>query len=264
MKRMLLIDSSALLFRAYYAVVGAGVNSEEALHIYSSWLKNFLDKYNPKYAISAIDLHNKKSENFNLNPDYKSNRTSLPSDLIELFPKFSIEAKKLGYSIKGVEGNEADDVIGSIVHKYSDNVDETIVVSTDKDLLQLVDDDKNIYVISLKQGAKQKIWHEVDVDEKFKIKEPIQVAFHKALAGDPSDNYKGVPGIGSGLASELDRRYGTLDNLYKAIDSGLYTRKGLKLLMRNRDVAYKTYKLAKLNDELPIGELSAFERQNND
>lgn len=263
MKTLLVVDSSSLIFRAYYATHYSDNHPAAAIHLYINWLSKLIYHYSPDYLVSALDVHNKQSNNFKLNSDYKANRTSIPQELRDIFSTFHEESQKIGFNLAGVEGNEADDVVASIVHNYSDDVDRTIVVSNDKDLLQLVDDEKNIFAISLVNGGGHKIWHNEDVNKKFKITKPTQVAVHKALAGDPSDNYKGVPGIGSNTASDLARRYGTIDNIYKAIESGTYTRRGMKSLMLNKDLAYSNFKLAKLNDKLPIKELSEYKKEDN-
>lgn len=256
MSRMLIVDACSLIFRSWYATHYANNQYDAAIHLYMNWYRGFIRDYHPDYTINALDVNNKQSENFNLNDDYKADRGPIDSELRDkVFPTDNQIAVELGYNHVGVDGNEADDVIGSAVKKYKNVVDEIIVISNDRDILQVVDDDNKVCVISLLNKGGRKIWHNKDVTDKFKIHHPSEVATYKALAGDSSDNYKGVPGIGGKFASELVLRYGTVDKIYEAIDKGVFTRPQLGTLMENRQVAFDTYKLAKLNDTLPIPEL---------
>lgn len=266
MTKMLIVDACSMMFRSWYATHYAKNHSDAACHLFMTWYRGFLRDYQPDYTINALDVNNKQSANFSLNADYKSDRGPINKDLHDIvFPTDNEIAVELGYNQVGVDGNEADDVIGSAVKKFKNTVDEIIVISNDRDILQVVDDDNNVTVVSLLNSGGRKAWHNQDVAKKFKIRKPSEVATYKALAGDSSDNYKGVPGIGAKSAGELAFRYGTIDNIYKAIDAGTFTRPQLGKLLKNRQVAFDTYKLAKLNDSLPIPELDklTFDFQNN-
>lgn len=256
MSKMLIVDACSMIFRSWYATHYADNHADAAIHLYMNWYRGFIRDYQPDYTINALDVNNKKSDNFNLNDDYKADRGPIDEELHDkVFPTDNDIAVELGFNHVGVDGNEADDVIGSAVEKFKNTVDEIIVVSNDRDILQVVDDANGVTVVSLLNSGGRKEWHNKDVTDKFKIRKPSEVATYKALAGDSSDNYKGVPGIGGKSASELAFRYGTIDAIYDAIDKGVFTRPQLGKLMKNRQIAFDTYKLAKLNDSLPIPEL---------
>ena len=246
----MLIDSSSLIFRAFYAIHDDDDENhmKVSLGVYKGWLRKFINKYNVTYVASAMDMNNHKSNNFSLDDNYKAGRT-YPELLKTNFTKFHDAGKELGIYTFGIDGNEADDVIASTVHKVLGKL-RIIVVSCDKDLLQLVDDDNNVMAVSLLNGGRMKEWHNAEVKEKFDVVHPSQVADWKALAGDSSDNYFGVNMIGPKSASNLLRKYKSVEGIYKALDSGLIAGKTATYLNDGRDDAKMCYSLAKLDSNL--------------
>ena len=141
--------------------------------------------------------------------DYKANRSEAPDDLV---PQFDFIRKSvLAFNLPSVEllNYEADDLIATYVNQILDTGDKVTIVSSDKDLMQLYKKDVRIY-----DPMKNKFINQEDIDKKFGVK-PEQIIDVQALAGDPSDNVPGVPGIGIKTASELINKYKNLENLLK-------------------------------------------------
>lgn len=206
-----IVDGSGYIFRAFYAV--APLTTKSGLHTNALFgftkmlLKLIREKKNEKIVV-VFDAGRKTFRN-ELYDKYKANRSEAPQELIEQFPYFRKIARALGLSILELPGYEADDVIATLVDKVSD----PIIVSGDKDLMQLVNDKVFIY-----DPMKDKEIREAQVIEKFGVP-PSQVVEVLALMGDSSDNIPGVKGIGPKTAAELVTRYGSaLEILNKLTD----------------------------------------------
>lgn len=195
-----LVDGSGYIFRAFYAV--APLTTKSGLHTNALFgftkmlLKLIREKKNEKIVV-VFDAGKTTFRN-DLYDKYKANRSEAPQELIEQFPYFRKIAKALGLCVLESPGYEADDVIATLVSK----VDSPIIVSGDKDLMQLVDDKTFIY-----DPMKDKEIREKEVIDKFGVP-PDKVVEVLALMGDPSDNIPGVKGIGPKTASELVLKYG--------------------------------------------------------
>lgn len=255
-REFLIIDHSSLVFRSWFAVykVPEDKRVNAAGKLFYNWLKTFQNERKPKYAASIMDVNNRQSENFQQNVDYKTGRHTdqLLKDNFQVFEEIS---KSLGYQTFGIDGNEADDTIATIVKKLHSTKNQphtAVIVSGDKDILQLVNDEKEISVISLINGGGQKQWFEEQVKDYFKLDNPSLIAEYKALVGDGSDGYTGVSGVGGGKGSTLVNKYQTLDNIYSAVASGDIKGKLAEHLIEDKDYAYTCYQLAKLNQKLKM------------
>lgn len=258
----IIIDSSSLIFRSFYAVAYRSEDIEPALKLYKNWLLRIscmfdfdLDKINDAEVklYCAIDKNNKESNNFKLIDNYKDGR-EVPDLLKDNFDKFHDLEKELKFNVVGIDGEEADDVAASIAEELylkDKNYLGTFIVSADRDLFQLANKRKRISIIrpeSLNHKTNFNIYNEKKVCEYFGINNSSQVVDYKALAGDGSDGYAGVKGIGKKRALSLINKYDNLDEIYNHIDE--IKGKQQEYLVNGKDDAYICYKLAKLNKKL--------------
>ena len=209
-----LIDGSNYIFRAYYAI-GPLSNSKglptNALYGFSQMILKMVDDVNPKYMVVVFDTEEPTFRD-KLYADYKANREAPPEDLVQQFPYFKPILNALNISVLELNGFEADDVIGTIASRLaSDDLDD-MIVSGDKDLMQLINDNVKMY-----DGMKEKRIGKNEVVEKFGV-EPAKVIDVLALAGDSVDNVPGVPGVGPKTASKLINEYGSVENVIKKVD----------------------------------------------
>ena len=244
MKKIILVDGNNLLFRSYYATAYNGnfmKNSKgfptNALFGFHNMLTKIIADENPEYMIVAFD----KGKTFRHEEyaDYKGGRIETPDELKKQFPIAKELVTLMGYTYYEIDNYEADDIIGTFA-AYCDKDDEVIgtIVSSDKDLLQLISEDVDMKLLKQKDYIR---YNRETFFEDYGIL-PEYVVDLKALQGDPSDNIPGVKGIGEKTALKLLRQYKTLDGIYEHIDEI----KGSvhdKLVM-DKENAYKSYHLA--------------------
>ena len=252
MQKIVLIDGNNLLFRSYYATAYNGnfmKNSKgfptNALFGFINMINKIVTEENPTYILVAFDKG--KTFRHELYTDYKGGRSETPDELKLQFP---IAKEVLGYmGIKYYECDnyEADDIIGTF-SKFCENDDEwqATIISSDKDLLQLINNSVDIKL--LKQ--KDYIRYNVDTFKEVYGFEPIKVIDLKALMGDPSDNIPGVKGIGEKTAIKLLNDFKSLDGIYNNLDK--LTPKLREKLETDKDNAYFSYKLATIITDVPI------------
>lgn len=215
MEKFVLIDGNAILHRAYHALPpltnkdGIVVN---AVYGFCSMLLKVMADLKPTYLAVAFD---RAAPTFRqeLYVGYQAQRPKMAEGLSPQVDMVHQVLERMNVAIFEIDGYEADDVIGTLAYQVQSL--ETIIVTGDRDMLQLVNDHVKVYapVVGL---TKTILYDEKSVKEKYGIK-PSQIVDYKALIGDPSDNYPGVTGIGPKTASELLRQYQTLENLYKNI-----------------------------------------------
>jgi DNA polymerase I-like protein with 3'-5' exonuclease and polymerase domains/5'-3' exonuclease len=208
-KKLYLVDASGYIFRAYYAIRPLS-NSKglptNALFGFTSMLTKLLKEEKPDLIGIVFDVARKTFRNEKY-PEYKANRSEPPPDLVPQFPYFRKIVKALNLPVLELPNYEADDVIGTIAKKFERKGWQTVIVTGDKDLMQLVDEKIVIF-----DSMKEKWIREPEVMEKFGVT-PSQVIDVLALAGDSSDNIPGVPGIGDKTAIKLIQEYGSLEKV---------------------------------------------------
>jgi len=260
-KRLVLLDSHAIIHRAYHALPDFASSSGEptgALYGLSSMLIGILKEFNPDYIIAAYDLP-KPTYRHEAYADYKSGRKSLDENLISQLKRSRDVFKAFNIPIYEKEGFEADDIIGTVVEMTKDMKDiEVIIASGDMDTLQLVKGTK-VRVYTLKKGIKDTIvYDEKAVKERFGFK-PAQLVDYKGLRGDPSDNIIGIEGIGEKTATDLITQFGGVDDIYKKLkkDEDQFLKKGIKpriinLLKEHKEEAEFSKMLATIRRDAPI------------
>ena len=218
--KLVLIDSHALIHRAYHALPSLATQKGEVLNAvfgYVSVFLKILKEMQPQYIVAAFDLPQPtfRHEEFE---EYKAHRPKAPDELITQFNKVKEVMRAFGVPVMEMPGYEADDVLGTICEKVKNKKLDvvSIILTGDLDTLQLVDDGKTI-VYTLKKGITDTvIYDEKAVIDRYGL-HPRQMVDFKGLKGDPSDNIPGVPGVGDKTASALIFKYGTLENLYEEI-----------------------------------------------
>ncbi|WP_330204168.1 DNA polymerase I [Cyanobacterium sp. Dongsha4] len=222
----LIVDGHSLAYRAYYALAKAkkgalrtstGIPTSVCFGFLNS-LFTIISDYQPQYIAVAFDL---KEATFRHTADsnYKGDRSPAPDDFIEDVNNLQILLKALNIEIVTAVGYEADDVIGTLATQAVKSHCQVKILSGDRDLFQLVDDEKEISVLYLERNlGKYGTYKEEEVFTKMKVK-PSQIVDFKALCGDKSDCIPGVLGIGKKIASNLLEKYETLDNVYHNLDN---------------------------------------------
>ncbi|MBI4374147.1 MAG: DNA polymerase I [Deltaproteobacteria bacterium] len=246
MDRLYLIDASGYIFRAYYAIRPLSTSKglpTNALYGFTSMLLKLIREEKPDHIACVFDVARKTWRNDKF-PDYKANRAEAPADLIPQFPYFRKIARALNLPVLELENYEADDVIGTIAKKMKDRSLETVIVTSDKDMMQLVNEK-----VSILDGMKGRRIGAPEVLERFGV-DSERVPDVLALAGDSSDNIPGVPGVGEKTAIKLLREYGTLENLLK--QSGKIPGKLGEKLRQSEKEAILFKELATIVTDAPI------------
>lgn len=250
-KTLLLIDSFAIIFRAYYAfpptLLSPKGEPTNAVYGFTSILMDVLSKFRPDNVIAVFDSEGptfRKSEH----SFYKANREEADDIFKQQIPMVKEVLESFSIPVLSVNGFEADDIIATIDKRHSGQWAKTIIVTGDQDLFQLVDLDTFVY-LSGRRFSESKLFDEAGVKEKMGVT-PAQITDYKALKGDPSDNIPGVKGIGEKTAIELLGKYNSLDGIYNNLFE--ITGATQKKLSEGYEMAKTSYKLAAVITEVPI------------
>ena len=251
MRKFLIIDGMALIFRGFYAIRYEMKSPEglptNAIYGFTSMLLTTLLNEKPEYVAIAFDLEGPtfRKEEYT---EYKAQREKAPDELYAQIPWCKEIAKAFEIPIFEKPGFEADDLIGTLTHEAGKRGVLSMVLTGDMDLLQLVDDTTRI-IAPQNGGAEAKVYHYDDVVEKWGIT-PDQVPDYKGLRGDTSDNIPGVMGIGKKTAEKLLNEYGTIENIYENLNkiSGSLHDK----LAKDKDMAFLSKKLATILRDIEI------------
>src|SRR6202790_249096 len=251
--RLFLIDSFGFIFRAYHARArtgappmrtAAGVQTE-AVYIFHNMVKRLQSVHKPEYLVAIFE---------SLGPTfrdaafaaYKANRTETPPDLIEQIPWIRKTLEAMRIPVLEYDGFEADDVIGTLARRAVEQGMEVAIVSSDKDMLQLVNDR-----VRMMNPMKDDLWYDAAETEKYMGVQPSQVADLLALKGDSVDNIPGAPGIGDKGAKDLILRFGSVEAaLERAAEVEKRTYR--ESLQNNREQILLSKRLATIHCNVPI------------
>jgi len=248
---LVLIDGNAILHRAYHALPPLTTRSGElvnAVYGFSLMLLKILTEIKPQCLAVSFDT---AGGNFRYQEfvGYKANRPRMDSELAGQVEKVHELVRAFNIPIYEVNGYEADDIVGTIATQAVKDM-EVLIVTGDKDFMQLVDDDKIRLYMPTKGLSEAQIVGEKEVFEKMGLP-PAKIVDYKALVGDPSDNYPGVPGIGPKTALELLKRFGSVENIYQ--DLGQIESKSLVTkLAEGAESALLSKKLATILTDVPV------------
>lgn len=247
--KLAIIDAHALIHRAYHAL--PPMSTEEgiptnAVYGFTTMLLKMISTVKPTHVIAAFDMKGAtfRHEEYG---DYKAHRKELDDDLIVQFDIVREVVRAFSIPIFEKKGFEADDIIGTIVKKIDGSM-PIVIVTGDMDTLQLVSDTSSVF--TLKRGISDTILYTPElVKEKYGF-DPIHIPDYKGLAGDPSDNIKGVAGIGVKTAKELVGAYGSLESIFKHA-SELPSRARTRLMGHEEDALFSR-KLATIRQDVPF------------
>lgn len=217
-KRAVIIDGNSLFYRAYYAIK-ANMNADgmatNAIYGFLNMLYKSIDEFSPDYIAVAFDLGGKtfRHEKFN---DYKANRRKTDDALLMQIPVIKEILVAMNIKILQKKTFEGDDIIGSFARSIESNEVEVIIISGDKDMLQLISEHTKIAYT--KRGISNIELYDTEKFEDEYNFSPKYFIDYKAIMGDSSDNYKGVKGVGDKGARNLVIKYNTLENIYENID----------------------------------------------
>ena len=246
--KLVVIDGNSLFYRSFFALpLLSNANGEysNAVYGFAVQITKIIEVLKPTHIVVAFDAGKHTFRN-DMYDGYKATRKPMPSEL-----KCQIEPLKKMLKIMNIDyqelaGFEGDDVVGTLAKRFSDT--ETIIVTADRDTLQLIDDTTKVYFT--KKGTSD--LYEVDRDvlmNDYGV-EPKQIIDLKALQGDSSDNIPGVAGIGEKTAVKLLQEFGTVENVYENLDK--INGKVKEKLEANRDNAFLSKKLATIKTDIPL------------
>ena len=254
MKKIILIDGNNLMFRSYYATAYTGNTMKNSKDFPTNGLSGFVNMVNkiineesPEYMMVAFDIG--KTFRHEKYTDYKGGRSETPDDLKVQFPVAKKILTAMGIKYLEKEGYEADDIIGTFANMIDNNENyEGLIVSSDKDLLQLISEKNKVKLLKSKDYI---MMDRKQFFETYEI-EPIRMIDLKGLMGDPSDNIKGVKGIGEKTAIKLLKEYNSVEGIYEHIDE--IKGANQKKLIEGKESAFESKELATIYKEVPLEE----------
>ena len=254
MKKVLLIDGNSLLFRAYYATAYSGniMHTKDGVYTNAIFaLSNMLNKVyeisSPDYALVAFDAKGKtfRHEEYK---EYKEGRKPAPAELVMQFPLAREMIEKMGFKWFEIVGYEADDIVGTLAKEASDKGYKVDIFSSDRDLLQLVNENISLN-ITVKGISDINVITPNNIVEFYGVSEK-QITDYKGLRGDDSDNIKGIAGVGEKTAIKLLQDYNSIEGIYENIDS--IKGKLKEKLIEGKEDAFNSKKLATIFTSVPL------------
>jgi DNA polymerase I len=248
-RHLVLVDGSGYIFRAFHALPpmtrpdGTPVN---AVYGFTQMLSRFLTDHRGSHLAVVFDASRSTFRN-EIFPDYKAHRPEPPPELVPQFALIREATAAFGVACVEQQGFEADDMIAAYARHFTEAGGEVTIVSSDKDLMQLVRPG-----VQMLDPIKQKPIRAAEVEEKFGVP-PEKVPDVQALAGDPTDNVPGVPGIGIKTAAQLITEYGDLETLLEKA-GGIRQPKRREALVGNADKARLSKRLVTLDADAPLTE----------
>ncbi|MBI3019033.1 MAG: hypothetical protein HYY61_04000 [Deltaproteobacteria bacterium] len=241
-----LIDGSSQFYRAFFAI--RPLTTSKGLHVnaiygFTTMLLKVLKDLKPDYVSIVFDSA-KKTFRHDLYSDYKANRAEMPDDLVEQIPYIKTVVEGFNILALEKEGYEADDIIGTVCQRFKKEAMNIVIISSDKDLMQLIDPHVMLYDTMRDRKIK-----EPEVKEKFGVT-PDRVIDVLGLMGDSSDHVPGVPGIGPKTAAELIQKFGSMEAVFKHTEK--LEGKKREVLEKFKDQALLSKKLVTLHCDVPL------------
>ena len=252
--KLLILDGNSVINRAFYGV--RPLTTREGLYTNAIYgFLNILEKIEkeeqPEAVCVAFDLHGPTFRHLQYD-GYKATRHAMPEELAQQMPIMKQVLKAMNIPIYECQGWEADDVIGTVGKICANNDWECVIVTGDRDSLQLIDENVHVKLVISKPGQTTATLYDV---EKFQSEygfEPKKMVDLKALMGDSSDNIPGVAGVGPKTAGELLMKFGSLDGVYANLEDPSIRPKLREKLEQGKDSAYLSYDLATIRTNAPI------------
>ncbi len=252
--KLLILDGNSVINRAYFGV--RPLTTRDGLYTHAIYgFLNILERMEkeeqPEAVCVAFDLHGPtfRHEKYD---GYKATRHAMPEELAQQMPVMKQVLTAMNIPIYECQGWEADDVIGTVGRICGEQDWECVIVTGDRDSLQLIDDHVRVKLVISKPGQTTATLYD---EEKFRDEygfEPAKMVDLKSLMGDSSDNIPGVPGVGPKTATELLLKFGSLDGVYDNLSDPSVRAKLREKLETNKDSAYLSYDLATIRTNAPI------------
>lgn len=258
MKRIVLLDVSAIMYRAFYGNMNFRTKNEPtgAVYGFTNTLLSIIKEFSPDYIGAAQDIKRAELKRSEIYKDYKNNREAMPEDLLVQVGRIEEVLDSFGIDRFKIMGYEADDVMGTIGKKFSKEDYEIFIVTGDKDLTQLLDKNINIALLGKGDGGGFKVLSTAeDVKEHLGVY-PEMIPDFFGLIGDSSDGIPGVRKVGPKKAIPMLEKYGNLEGIYENIEnlreiSGI----GPSLInniKEDREIAFLSRKLATIETNIPL------------
>ena len=252
--KLLILDGNSVINRAYFGV--KPLTTREGLYTHAIYgFLNILERMEkeeqPDAVCVAFDLHGPTFRHLKYD-GYKATRHGMPEELAQQMPIMKQVLDAMNIPIYECQGWEADDVIGTVGRICSNNEWECVIVTGDRDSLQLIDDNVHVKLVISRSGQTTATLYD---REKFIEEygfEPIKMVDLKALMGDSSDNIPGVTGVGPKTATDLLLKFGSLDGVYANLNDASIRPKMREKLEQGKESAYLSYDLATIRCEAPI------------
>ena len=259
MERLVVIDGNSIMNRAFYGIMGNKMLQTEdgtytnAVYGFLAIMFKILEDLKPEYLAVAFDLKAPTKRHL-MYEAYKGTRHAMPEELVAQMPMIKEVLTAMNITIIEKEGYEADDILGTLAKRAEKEGIATTILSGDRDTFQLASKMITIRIPRTKAGkTEEDDFDETKILETYGVS-PLGMIEVKGLMGDKSDNIPGVPGVGEKTALGLVKKYGTIENLYKAIDDGTADEKGKlrERLEENKDSAFLSKTLGTIDIDSPI------------
>ena len=261
MKKLLLIDGNSIMNRAFYGIMGSKVLTTSdgkytnAVYGFLAIMFKEMETIEPNYMAVSFDLK-APTKRHEMYKEYKANRHGMPKELAEQMPMIKEILNAMKIDIIEKEGYEGDDILGTIA-KYGEEQNlKVYILSGDRDTFQLASKNTTIRIPRTKAGKTETEEYNAKAIKKEYGIEPKQLIEVKGLQGDTSDNIPGVPGVGNKTALTLIQKFGSIENLYKAIDEETDELKGKSRsnIIENRELAFLSKELGTINVNVPLSD----------
>ena len=251
-EKIVLIDGHSIINRAFYGV--PDLTNKDGLHTngifgFVNILFKILEEEKPDYLTVAFDVKHPtfRHEMF---AEYKGTRKGMPKELHEQVPVLKDLLSAMGIKIMELPGYEADDLLGTVAKRSEEKGMDVLVVSGDRDLLQIVTDQIRVCIPKTKRGTTEyEMYYTKDVQEKYGLL-PLQIIELKALMGDSSDNIPGVPGIGEKTATAILQQFENVENAHAHLEE-IKPKRAKENLEAHYDMAIMSKKLATIETDAP-------------
>ena len=259
MSKLLLIDGNSIMNRAFYGIMGSKMLTTKdgkytnAVYGFLAIMFKIMDDLNPDYMAVSFDLKGPTARH-KMYSEYKANRHGMPNELAEQMPMIKEILQAMNIDIVEKEGYEGDDVLGTLAKYGEEKGLEVTILSGDRDTFQLASNKTTIRIPRTKAGKTEtEDYDKNKVVEEYGL-EPKKLIEVKGLQGDTSDNIPGVPGIGPKTAISLIKQFGSIEELYEAIDNQTDGLKGKQKenIVNNREMAFISRDLGRIDVNVPI------------
>ena len=254
MNKLLLIDGHSILSRAYYGIplltASTGIHTN-AVYGFLNILFKCIEEEQADNVAVAFDLERHKLKRTQLFPEYKGTRKPMPAELLEQVPLMRRLVKAMNIPVLELEGYEADDLIGTAAARSRDAGCEVTIVSGDRDLLQLCDDNIKVAIPKTSKGRTEVFnYYPENVLEEYRVT-PKEFIDLKALMGDTSDNIPGLPGVGEKTATDIIVKYHSIENAKEHAEE-IRPPRAMKAMTEHYDMAVLSKQLATIDTSAPV------------